>query len=359
MQKGPSAQDPKIVLRLLVEAALSLRAMEPWRWMREDDLFGIVDPETGVLNIAAILGKADGPPGLVLYRGEPGYRFLFRKQEDPGSPIDQNIAMEEDSLLVEYVTNSQLQEADKSLLTTAGIAIPPPKSKRKQAGTPRFRSHLPAHLPVVPDVEECRLLTTTLVLAQAFTSLVEENPDFYGNRPYEEIPVYRRMGNQEDSPWKLDWITLEFPPIEPAPPFSPDPKDAAAIGATQLSQSVEWELETYFPPTVLNGENRPYFPRACILANSRDGKFLDILLTHPSQSAGELAGRALTQLILRERLRPGVLWVSQPETAEALWEFAERWSIRLRFRSTLRALIPIREYLASKFLEGKQPPPKA
>lgn len=346
----PATPDP--LLRALREASLALREMEPWKWMREEDLFGMVDPATGTLHIAAVLGHEEGPPGLVLYRGERGYRFLFRKQDDPGSPIDPDIAMEEDSLIVEFVPQSDLKQHDLDLLEASGGVPPPAKSKRKSAGTPRYRSHLPAHLPWLPDKPEVELLTTALVLAQAFTALVDESPDFYGKRPYEEIPVYTRVGANPDSPWKLDWVRLDFSQRDGPAQFVPA-QELLDDARTRMQDPLKaWELEAYHPPTVIPKPRRPFFPRASVIADAENGRFLDIELSHPEEPVGEHAGRSLLDTIRESGYRPAALYVNTPALAEALWAVCEQLSIRLRYRARLRQTEAIREYLAKRFKEN-------
>jgi hypothetical protein len=343
----------------MFEAAMALQNMAPWEWMGEDDSFGIVDPSTGQLHLGIILGEREGAPGFGLYRGQRGTRFLFREQDDPGSPLYPEVAMEEDSLLLEFVPRKELSEMDLALHEMAGFSPAKPKGRRKRSGLPRFSSRLPAHLPWMPDAVECELMTTALVLAQAFVALVDDDPEFYGDRPYDEVPVYTRVGDRPDSPWKLGWVTLDL-----SKPAGPPPAEVAAgVVEAALSRPINdqksWELETYFPPTIVRKPKRPFFPRASIIADAESGRFLDIELSHPEEPEGNHAARCLLETINDEGYRPYALWVGSPHLMEALWPLAESLSLRLRLRSLLRQTPPIREFLAKKFGQEQQAPPSA
>jgi hypothetical protein len=344
---------PAETLTSLHEAALALRGMEPWRWMREEDLFGLIEPATGELHIAAILGKEEGPPGLVLYRGEPGYRFLFRKRDDVGSPIDPALPMEEDSLLVEFVPARELQSEDLRRIEVgqSSVASAPKKGARRALGLPKFRSHLPAHLPWFPDTAECELLTTVLVLAQAFTALVDEDPDFYGKRAYEEVPVYSRVGKQADSPWKLDWMKLDLSPKAGPPPWDASEAELKLCGNLPQQTELRWEMDTFFPPTLIPKAARPYYPRAAVIADAGTGRFIDVDLVHPSEAEGWQAGRVFLQNVQRAKCRPFALHVASATLAEALWPIAEAIGVRVRVSSILQSMPPIREYLARRLAE--------
>lgn len=337
-------QVPEPVWRRLHEAAADLRTLEPWKWMRDDDLFGLRDPASGKLHVCCVLGEKDGPPGLALYRGQAGLRFLFRKDEDPGSPLHEGEPLLEDSLTVEFVGRKVLDAEDHAVREALGLGKPP----HKRAPYPLFRSMLPAHPPWYLDADEAALLTTACVLAQAFSLLVDEKPDFFGERPYEDIPVYTRVGRDADSPWKLDWtrVNLNAPAEERRPVELPEPDTASA--RTQPQRPVEWELATCFPPLEIDEPPRPYHPRAAVIARADNGELVHFALAHPVHAAPQLAAETLIQAVARTHQRPEAVAVDDPALAAGLWPLLEQIGVRLRFRTALASVALVQEFLRDK-----------
>jgi hypothetical protein len=348
------AQAPDVPLpvwRRLHEAAADLRALEPWKWMRDDDLFGVRDPATGAVHTCCILSDKGGPPGLALYRGQAGLRFLFRKDNDPGNPVHDNEPLLEDSLTVEYVGRKLLDPTDRAVWD----ALQLPRPALARAPYPLFRSMLPAHPPWYLNTDEARLLTTALVLAQAFSQLVDEKPDLFGDRPYEEVPVYTRVGGAADSPWKLDWIKMDLD--APAQPVKPPVLPAADVAEARRRppKPLEWEVATYFPPLEVNEAPRPYHPRAAVIARSDGTELVHFALNHPARPAAALAADTLVQAIARHGLRPEAVSVDAAELAEGLWPLLEQLGIRLRFRHSLPGVRNVQEFLRDKLGTGDDP----
>lgn len=44
--------------RALYEAAIRFKELAPWQWMEELDIFGILNPESGEIGFASIMGMA-------------------------------------------------------------------------------------------------------------------------------------------------------------------------------------------------------------------------------------------------------------------------------------------------------------
>jgi hypothetical protein len=52
-----SLQPTSEELKHLYELSSELKALAPWRWMEEDDLFGVQNPETGEVGFVSVMGQ--------------------------------------------------------------------------------------------------------------------------------------------------------------------------------------------------------------------------------------------------------------------------------------------------------------
>lgn len=62
--------------RRLYAVAGQAKALAPWEWMLEDDIFGVRNPETGELGFVSIMGNLGEHLAVAVYLGaEALYRF--------------------------------------------------------------------------------------------------------------------------------------------------------------------------------------------------------------------------------------------------------------------------------------------
>lgn len=52
--------------QVLYDLARAFWEAGPWRWMSEDSLFGVQDPDTGEVGYCAVIGELKGTYGLVV-----------------------------------------------------------------------------------------------------------------------------------------------------------------------------------------------------------------------------------------------------------------------------------------------------
>ncbi|GAB6172248.1 hypothetical protein JCM15765_17260 [Paradesulfitobacterium aromaticivorans] len=55
--------------RSLYEAAIAFKQSACWEWMYDDEIFGVVDPETGETAYCCVLGNAGEHFGLIALSG--------------------------------------------------------------------------------------------------------------------------------------------------------------------------------------------------------------------------------------------------------------------------------------------------
>ena len=66
-------EDVDELLQDFYETAKDFHQLAPWRWMQNDDVFGIKDPDSGVVNWCSVMGAGETCFGMALYLGPAGF----------------------------------------------------------------------------------------------------------------------------------------------------------------------------------------------------------------------------------------------------------------------------------------------
>ena len=76
--------------RKLYTVAAQLKELAPWRWMNEDDIFGVRNPETNQLGFASVMGILGEHYAVNVYLGvEALYDFWNLENQDMEFPEDE------------------------------------------------------------------------------------------------------------------------------------------------------------------------------------------------------------------------------------------------------------------------------
>jgi hypothetical protein len=144
----PSHDEAKALCNL----AAQIKALAPWQWMEETDVFGVEDPDTGEIGFVSIMGNVGEYEAVAVYPGAEGLYGFIDFQTDPSPSQDR--LLETPQVQVSFSEPKFLEKRDRELLKGAAI---------KFTGTkPLFRSYRPGFLPWFITLKEARLLIHTL-----------------------------------------------------------------------------------------------------------------------------------------------------------------------------------------------------
>jgi len=153
----------------LCHLASQIRALAPWRWMGETDVFGVQDPDTHELGFVSIMGNVGAYEAVAVYRGAKGLYDFIDFQSDPSASPDRLIEIPQ--LQLSFTERKFLEKRDRDLLK--GI-------KLKFSGTgskPLFRGYRPGYLPRFVTRAEARALIHALSQTLDVATRVREEPD--------------------------------------------------------------------------------------------------------------------------------------------------------------------------------------
>lgn len=154
----------------LLDLAEEFKKLQPWKWMDDDQIIVVKDPETEELIYCSVMGGAGMEFGLVAFIGEEGYTYLNRLMT--GNINDEKEYFKQNSLTLNLVDRGELEDEDYQLLKEHG------RSYRGKNQWPMFRSFKPGYYPWFLDGEEVQLLSFILdevIFASQYTKNMDQD----------------------------------------------------------------------------------------------------------------------------------------------------------------------------------------
>jgi len=181
--------------KALCNFAAQIRALAPWQWMEETDVFGVEDPDTHEIGFVSVMGNVGEYEAVAVYPGAEGLYGFIDFQTDPSATQDRLIEIPQ--VQVSFSEPKFLEKRDRELLKGVGL---------KFAGAkPLFRSYRPGFLPWFITLKEARLLihalSQTLEVAKRFAN---EAVIFPNDGDGETVPFLVRVSHTEGTSHKED-----------------------------------------------------------------------------------------------------------------------------------------------------------
>lgn len=336
----------------LLVAADAFATLAPWAWMHDSELIGLHDPATGQPLLCSILGRLRSVFGLLVFRRDTGRRWILNtilNAGDSDGPADEDSALEQDCLKLEFTPKSELSEQDRAVLEVAAFA---PARSRGHVW-PSFRSLVPGGYPWYLTQTEAEMLLYALPRAGAFAALCRDTPRLGADLATGEVPFLppdfdpaRRSLRVED----LDWQP-QVPPPEP-PPTAISLDDASVERFVKLPQAPGFHLEVdvFYAPMAVTGVERPRFPKMVAAVDRASGFVGGCRLAASSDpEAVEALADVLVTALSQLAHRPEVICVQRPKVAGMLSPLAARLGIPVCEDPELAALNAAREEIDRRF----------
>ena len=256
------------------EQAKSVRALEPWKDLWDQDIFCIRDPETGLLDFVSVLGRGGEVFALHVHRGVEAYKmwrltFVGQMPQDPDGYLSL-LRMTE----VEFVTKAAMETDDVDLYDKVGESQP----KRGRLNWTRFRRYHPrAGAPWFPSSADLPALIRGMRLCERYIGLLRSSAN-----PAEVLHAGKRDGtlpmvmpcftlpegaNAEDAgAWEfaqqpVDWDEAEAAQV----PFEPSEFEVQRIANLPEVGEV-WEIGAIYLSNPIGAEDGPVIPLLAVTA---------------------------------------------------------------------------------------------
>ncbi len=321
--------------RALLAAAADFAALQPWEYMYDSDVVGLIDPATGETRIATVLGNAGEVYAAVFYRRAAGLRWILQMLSDTPDLEDFNNADGIDCLKVEFVPKRELCKEDAAMLKATGF-----KPAGKGSVWPQFRSADPGWHPWHINQPEAGQLLADLPRLAAFCKMFEQHPGIFDNGEPAEIPFLPAvLPSRALSPKDLDWRPLLPPPVSGLDSFQPGTGQLEKLRALKRAPGTACEFDSSLLPGGSFLENgRPCFGRISLLVEQNRGLVLGISVQSGALTPGEAAGRGLVESLLKAGQLPGKIFIGGSRFQPVLQPLCDALQIQLWPASSLPAL---------------------
>ncbi len=142
--------------RRLYELAGKVRAMEPWLWMEETDIFGVKDPETNEILFVSVMGLLGEYHAVAVYPGTAALDAFWWMQDAPDGKTVADIMSGIHHAHACFGRKGELEQVEKRLVAQLGLVF------KGANAWPRFRSYKPGWFPWTADAVEAHWLELAL-----------------------------------------------------------------------------------------------------------------------------------------------------------------------------------------------------
>jgi hypothetical protein len=315
----PSLKDWKS----LYDAAIAFRNIEPWEWMKETDIFGVRNPQTGEVGYCCIMGEMGEVLAIAVYLGTEGlegYLNIRRGQiqhDDPDSLFIQNC------LMLSFENRKLVQEDDREIINELGLKF------RGKNAWPVFRRYEPGYFPWFLNRDEVLYMTNALQQATDICLRFKDDAKLFRSPDKNQYLI--RVAEEKNGrvSWKNEWRKPSLPEKKDQGFYKPvDEVRIQRLKKTVKSTHAIWEIDFFYAPTpVLEGE-RPFFPYAIMIIDHDTGFILDMHLAETRSYQEEFLDQFLN-CIETTSVIPLEILARKEEAVKLLETYASRLNIRL------------------------------
>jgi len=310
--------------RALYEAAAMFKRASCWEWMYDDDIFGVANPETGEVAYCCIMGNAGEHFGIAAYLGPEGLEGCLGLLSGDSDPENFDHVFSQKCLMCSFEDRAMLGPKDLKLIKDLNLKF------RGKNEWPFFQSYEPGKAPWFLNSEQCRFLTHILNQALTVSLLCHDEKSILKH----DLPKtfltrsYQKSGDGR-SEWNDQYLTAE----EFSPEFASfcirDEIRLRRIKGVKPNQNLIIEADTYYLPSPVKEEGRPYFPKVCVFIDHQSGMALSVEMVEDIQIEGYKFIENLMSFIEENHLKPVKILVAREETYYLLHDVSEQLGVKL------------------------------
>jgi len=325
--------------RKLYQAAKNFKEEKPWKWLGDNEIFGIEDPESGRIIYCSIMGWGGQVFGITAYYDSEGFEALREIITGEMDDYNPDVMLEQEGFSATFEDREELEERDRKVLKQLGFSF------RGDNQWPLLRSLRPGFFPWFLQSDECRFLTVILEQALEVAQKAKKEPYFlHPENGSILIRAPRKPGK------KVNWENYYYsPPASEKQYLSFFHRDELMIKKVRKSMEkteVPWEVDVFRFAGIIrkNDHERPYFPLVFLVVEGSNG----FVLTNKMAAAYEEGFQfidSLLELIKTKGNRPSEILVEKEAAYFLLEEFCKQLDVPLKEVKKLRFIPEIRDSL--------------
>jgi hypothetical protein len=339
-EKTPTAEE----WGRLYAAAGRVKEMAPWKWMMEDDVFGVRNPERDEIGFVSVMGSGGEHFAVALYQGAVAlYDFLALREADS---VEAARVLEIPQLQASFEDRGRLEKGDRDAIKNLGLKF------RGSNSWPMFRNYAPGMFPWFLTSSEARFLTTALEQLLDVAPRVYDDEDVLCGEEGDEFLVRVPRVEKARLVWEDKIMRVPEPELKKAAPAPLDPQLLGSLKQLpEVTNVIEIEL-TMLPMPVREKKDRPFFPYLLMLVDASSGVILGNDMLQPLPSLDAMRAEFPTKVaehLLQLGVKPLKITVRTETTARSLAPLAEELGIRIKMSPRLPALDEAMEFMGRMF----------
>ncbi len=304
----------------LYKSAFSYFENRPWEKISKSELFGILNPETGIVGYCFLGGAQDGFSLNVCMGEEALYRYLNALFTSKKPAVDSMFDI--DSLSVAFVKSSSYPKEDLKKFKGLGIKA------TKNTLLPCFRSFSPGMQPWLFDAPQAVFVITVMNRIAQMCMEGDSAPDLSIGED-EKITVLLPPG--EGGEWAFE--KRDFAPVEPEFTII-TPQDDGCVKQMKKGCKTkgQWIAGIYYSPFPVSKDEdgRAVFPKIYIIADYKTGELLACEDFENIKEDGCKMVDMVAYLIQERREIPRTVFVRNDETFYVLRDVCEMFKINMK-----------------------------
>ncbi len=254
----------------LYGAAAVLKSVAPWQWMWDSEVFGVKDPETGVIGYCSVMGRLGEHLALGVYLGPAGLAGLQALREMKKLDFVEFLRSQ-NMLKVSFESRAELKPEDLKLIKQFGFVY------RGRQSWPLFRSFRPGYMPWFLTGSEARFLNVAIRQALDVTMRLKDEPALLTALRPDTYLVRVAETDAGEPVWRDEWLQATPLADEDAVaalmadvPIPPALVARASAGTRQRCGTWEVDIRPTPAPIAPPGE-RPFIPLQILIADHDSG----------------------------------------------------------------------------------------
>lgn len=326
----------------LYEAHAALKELAPWRFMEEDEIFGVENPETGEVGFVSIMGILGEHIAVAVYLGvEALYRYWDMQEQGPFLRAEH--VLETPQLQASFEDREALEKEDREIIKALG------RKYRGRQAWPLFRSFQPGYAPWLLSSAEVRFLALVLEQTLDVTRRLERDPELLDMEDEFSYLVRAPQGNGQ-----LNWQDEQRSFAPPEDEFYEIPFSNSLLQAYQslAVRSAAVEVDLFLLPGIIHEKGeRPYFAYSLVILDPQTGMIMDHTFLDPRPSLYDMRNEALHNFLaslVRVKFRPNIIATSSLELFERLEALEAQLGVELFYEPFLPRMEEVKQLLFSR-----------
>lgn len=306
-----------------------------WEWMLDSDLFGVKNPEDGVIGYCCIMGKLGRYKAIAIYQGTEGLESYLRICNGESKSEVFNPALHQKCLMASLESSSQLEREDFELIEQLNLTF-------NTDEFPVFRNHTPGYLPWFLEYNDIKFLTEAIKQAIEVSKRCKNNKKLLQSKNKTEFLVRVKDNNGwHDEYLKPDPLyKKEIKPIIEQNSFD-------GISKFKISKQSVWEIGLLPVITpVREFKERPYYPYIIVIVDRKKQKPIGFEICEKNKINIRLPALLINTLKENEYLPERIICI-QKELFILIKYIMKTLKVRVVLNKKLKTLEPMVDSLIS------------